>query len=146
MSQALKEALEKAQVPRIVVLSSIGGERSSGTGNILTAYILEQVVFVRACSFTENWIHPIQAVKFGNRDAILTVMQKLDQKLAHVATNDIGRVVAQFMIENNEQLQHNTIVELKDPEDISAVAMNELTVRNMFEHIGWKWHEDSIIK
>ena len=135
VSKALATAIQSARVPRLVVLSSIGAERTSGTGNIFTGHILEEalkgvaprVVMLRAASFTENWIGPIEAVKNGHSPVIGSFLQQLGRALPHVATDDIGRVAAEFMIKPDEQLKALTIVELEGPEDLSPNDVAKLT-------------------
>ncbi len=73
VSHALASAIQAAKVQRVIVLSSVGSERSSKTGNILTTHILEealkgnapQVVMVRCAWFIENWFGASSAVKSG---------------------------------------------------------------------------------
>ena len=161
ISKALATAIQSARVPRVVVLSSIGAERTSGTGNILTAHIMEealkgvahQVVMIRAASFTENWKGSIEAVRNGHSPVIGSFLQRLDRRIAHIATDDIGRVSAEFMIKPDEQLKPLTIVELEGPEDLSpndaaalaserlgkqvvAVAMDEQMMRDLLTRFG----------
>ena len=135
VSKALATAIQSARVPRVVVLSSIGAERTSGTGNILTGHTLEEalkevaprVVMVRAASFTENWKGSIEAVKKGHSSVIGSFLQHLDRRIPHIATDDIGRVSAEFMIKPDEQLKPLTIVELEGPEDLSPNDVAALT-------------------
>lgn len=61
VAQHLTEALEDSSVKRVVLLSSIGAEQPTGTGNIRTVYIIEEalkklsskmeIVFLRAGAF-----------------------------------------------------------------------------------------------
>lgn len=60
-AETLKAALEGSEIKRVVLLSSIGAELKTGTGNISTVYTLEQalkgfsdkieIIFLRAASF-----------------------------------------------------------------------------------------------
>ena len=160
VSHALASAIKAAKVPRVVVLSSVGAERSSKTGNILTAHTLEealketapQVVMVRCASFTENWLSSVTAVKSGQSPVLGSMLQKLDRKLPHIATDDIGRVVAEYL--TKATVDKLVIIELEGPEDYSpndvaqvtsqvlsktvpAVAMSEEMMRGLFEKLGW---------
>jgi uncharacterized protein YbjT (DUF2867 family) len=162
VSRALASAIKAAKVERVVVLSSVGGERSSKTGNILTAYTMEealktsapQVVMVRAASFTENWLHAISAVKSGQSPVIGSMYRKLDRKIPHIATNDIGRVSAEYMIKPTTEVKDLIIIELEGPEPYSpndvakvtsealgksvpAMAMTEEMARGLIEKFGW---------
>ncbi|CAF3036584.1 unnamed protein product [Rotaria sp. Silwood2] len=162
VSQALALAIKAAKVERIVVLSSVGAERSSKTGNILTAHTLEealkgtapQVVMVRAASFMENWNNVISAVKSGQSPVLGSMLQKLDRKIPHVATNDIGRVVAEYMTKPSSEVDKLVIIELEGPEDYSpndvakvvsdalgktvpAAVMTEEMIRDLFNKLGF---------
>ena len=162
VGQALASAIKAAKVERVVVLSSVGSERDSKTGNILTTYILEntlresapQVVMVRAASFTDNWLSAVSAFKHGHSPVIGSPFQKLDRKIPHVATNDIGRVSAEYMIKPADEVDKLTIIELEGPEpyspndvakvtgeilgkSVSASTMSEDMIRQLFGRLGW---------
>jgi len=106
--EAFQTAIENSALEKIVVLSSIGGHLSSGTGNILTAYKLEQafgnldipVTFVRAGGFMENWNGVLETAK--TQGVLPSFYQPLDRKVPQVAAADIGRVVAEAMQEKTE--------------------------------------------
>jgi len=103
--ESFQTAIKNAALEKIVVLSSIGGQVSSGTGNILTAYKLEQafgdleipVTFVRAGSFMENWNSVLETAKTAG--VLPSFYQPLDRKIPQVAAADIGRVAAEAMQE-----------------------------------------------
>ena len=102
---AFRTAIENATLEKIVVLSSIGGQIASGTGNILTAYKLEQafgdlhipVTFIRAASFMENWNSVLETAK--TQGILPSFFQPLDRKIPQVAAADIGRTAADAMQE-----------------------------------------------
>lgn len=106
--ESFQTAIENSALEKIVVLSSIGGHLSSGTGNILTAYKLEQafgdleipVTFIRAGSFMENWNSVLEVAK--TQGILPSFYQPLDRKVPQVAAADIGRVVAEAMQEKTE--------------------------------------------
>jgi len=162
VSHALASAIKAAKVERVVVLSSVGSERNSKTGCILTTHILEkvlkesasQVVMVRCAWFTENWLSAVSAVKSGHSAALGSMLQKLDRKIPHIATNDIGRVVAEYMTKPTDEVDKLVIIELEGPEPYSpndvakatsailgkpipANAMSEETVRELLGRFGW---------
>jgi len=162
VSHALASAIKAAKVERVVVLSSIGSELSSKTGSILTTHILEealkgsapQVVMVRCGSFIENWLSAISAVKSGHSPVIGSMFQRLDRKIPHIATNDIGRVVAEYMTKPTDEVDKLVIIELEGPEPYSpndvakatsailgkpipVNAMSEETVRELLGRFGW---------
>lgn len=103
--ESYRAAIENSALEKIVVLSSIGAHLPSGTGNILTAYRLEQafgnldipVTFIRAGSFMENWNAVLDAAK--TQGVLPSFYQPLDRKVPQVAAADIGRVAASAMQE-----------------------------------------------
>src|SRR4051812_21506340 len=91
-------------VPHVVVLSSVGAERPSGTGPIVTAHNLEvalegagqKATVIRAAYFMENILqnaHPIR------NDGVLPVFGGGESyPFAMVATKDIGEVAAEALL------------------------------------------------
>lgn len=106
--EAVQTAIENSTLEKIVVLLSIGSQLSSGTGNILTTYKLEQalgnlevpVTFIRAGSFMENWNSVLETAK--TQGVLPSFFQPLDRKIPQVAAADIGRVAAEAMQEKTE--------------------------------------------
>lgn len=102
---AFKTAIENSSLEKIVALSSFGSQLSTGTGNILTTYKLEQafkdlkipVTFIRAGSFMENWNAVLETAKTAN--VLPGFFYPLDRKVPQVAAADIGRVAAEAMLE-----------------------------------------------
>jgi len=162
VSNALASAIKVAKVERVVVLSSWGAERNSKTGGIVTAHILEealrdsapQVVMVRCASFIENWLGSVSAVKAGHAPVLGSVLQKLDRKIPHIATNDIGRVSAEYMTKPASEVNKLVIIELEGPEPYSpndvaqvtskivgkpvqASALTEPMMRDLVNRFGW---------
>lgn len=97
-----KEALERSAPPKVVALSSIGSEKTSGLGLITSTHLLEEalgdepfpVAFVRAGSFFENYLFGLQAAAGGT---LPTFYSPTDRKLPMVATEDIGAEVARLL-------------------------------------------------
>lgn len=112
--RAFQAAIANSSLEKIVALSSIGSQISSGTGNILTTYKLEQafenseipITFIRAGSFMENWNAVLETAK--SQGALPSFFQPLDAKVPQVAAADIGRVAAEAMQEKT------TGVEIKE--------------------------------
>jgi uncharacterized protein YbjT (DUF2867 family) len=102
---AFQGAIENSKLEKIVALSSFGSQLSSGTGNILTTYKLEQafgnleipITFIRAGSFMENWNGVLESAK--TQGVLPSFFQPLDRKIPQVAAADIGRVAAEAMLE-----------------------------------------------
>jgi uncharacterized protein YbjT (DUF2867 family) len=102
---SFQTAIANSTLEKIVALSSFGSQLSSGTGNILTTYKLEQafgnleipVTFIRAGSFMENWNGVLETAK--TQGILPSFFQPLDRKVPQVAAADIGRVAAEAMQE-----------------------------------------------
>ncbi|MCA0014690.1 NmrA family NAD(P)-binding protein [Mesorhizobium sp. B292B1B] len=96
------EALTKAAPPRVVALSSMGANRTSGHGVIAALSLLEQgfrelkspVAFVRAGGFFENFLYGLQVAQGGT---LPVYYNPTNRKSTMVATNDIGAAVATLL-------------------------------------------------
>jgi uncharacterized protein YbjT (DUF2867 family) len=96
------EALTRVPVPRVVALSSMGANRTSGLGMITALSLLEQslrgltlpVAYVRAGGFFENFLYGLQAAQGG---ALPVYYNPTDRKSTMVAANDIGAEVATLL-------------------------------------------------
>jgi len=92
------EALAKAAPPRVVALSSMGADRTTGHGVIMALSLLEQgfrdlispIAFVRAGGFFENFLFGLQVAQSGT---LPVFYNPTNRKSTMVATDDIG---AQF--------------------------------------------------
>jgi uncharacterized protein YbjT (DUF2867 family) len=95
-------ALTKAAPPRVVALSSMGANRTSGLGMITALSLLEQgfrellspVAFVRAGGFFENFLYGLQVAQGGT---LPVTYNPTNRKSTMVATNDIGAEVATLL-------------------------------------------------
>lgn len=99
-------AIKNSGVQKVVLLSSVGSQHASGTGNILTTHILETifgeletpVAFLRASAFLENWRSVAKvAVEQGILPSFYT---PLERKIPMVCATDIGRAAARAMTED----------------------------------------------
>jgi len=96
------EALTKVPPPRVVALSSMGANRTSGLGMITALSLLEQgfrdlkspVAFVRAGGFFENFLYGLQVAQGGT---LPVFYNPTNRKSAMAATNDIGAQVAALL-------------------------------------------------
>jgi uncharacterized protein YbjT (DUF2867 family) len=96
------EALTKVVPPRVVALSSMGANRTSGLGVITGLSLLEQgfrslrspVAFVRAGGFFENFLFGLQAAQGGT---LPVFYNPTSRKSTMVATNDVGAEVAKLL-------------------------------------------------
>jgi uncharacterized protein YbjT (DUF2867 family) len=97
-----RKALAAAVPPKVVALSSMGSEKSSGLGLITATHLLEQglvnlpspVAFVRAGSFYENYLFGLQA---GLGGTLPIFYAPTERELPMVATVDIGTEVAKLL-------------------------------------------------
>jgi uncharacterized protein YbjT (DUF2867 family) len=95
-------ALTKAPAPRVVALSSMGANRSSGLGMITALSLLERgfrdlpfpIAYVRAGGFFENFLYGLQAAQSG---ALPVYYNPTNRKSTMIATNDIGAEVASLL-------------------------------------------------
>ncbi len=98
-----KQALEQAPPPRLVLLSSIGSEQTSGLGLITSAWLMEQelgrlpvpTAFIRAGSFFENYVPLLGPVADGG--VLPSFFSPLDRAIPMIATADIGELVAELL-------------------------------------------------
>ena len=96
------EALTKAAPPRVVALSSMGANRTSGLGMITALSLLEQgfrdlaspIAFVRAGGFFENFLYGLHVAQGGT---LPVYYNPTNRKSTMVATNDIGAEVATLL-------------------------------------------------
>ena len=90
------EALTRVVPPRVVALSSMGANRTSGLGMITALSLLEQgfrslpspVAFVRAGGFFENFLFGLQAAQGGT---LPVFYNPTNRKSTMVATNDVAQ-------------------------------------------------------
>jgi uncharacterized protein YbjT (DUF2867 family) len=115
------ETLTAAKVPHVVFLSSVGAQLPRGTGPILSAHNAEEqlrasglaATFVRAAYFVENWGAVANAVR---TDGVLPSFIAADQRVPAVATVDIGKTVAQALLDGPRGVR---VIELSGPQDVS---------------------------
>jgi uncharacterized protein YbjT (DUF2867 family) len=96
------EALTKTAPPRVVGLSSMGANRTSGLGMITALSLLEQglrkltspTAFVRAGGFFENFLYGLYVAQGGT---LPVYYNPTNRKSTMVATNDIGAEVATLL-------------------------------------------------
>jgi len=97
-----QEALAKATPPKVVALSSMGSEKTSGLGLITATHLLEEalskepfpVAFVRAGSFYENYLFGLQA---GQGGTLPVLYAPTNRRVPMIATEDIGAEVAKLL-------------------------------------------------
>jgi uncharacterized protein YbjT (DUF2867 family) len=98
------EALTKTAPPRVVTLSSMGANRTSGLGMITALSLMEQgfrdlpspIAFVRAGGFFENFLYGLHVAQGGT---LPVYYDPTTRKSTMVATNDVGAEVATLLTE-----------------------------------------------
>jgi uncharacterized protein YbjT (DUF2867 family) len=96
------EALAQAGPPRVVALSSMGANRTSGLGIITALSLLEQglrnltspIAFVRAGGFYENFLYGLHVAQSGT---LPVYYNPTSRKSTMVATSDIGAEAATLL-------------------------------------------------
>ncbi len=133
IQESLIDAANKAAVPHIVALSSVGAQQAQGTGNILTTWDYEQqlghlnsrLTILRAANFMENWAWSLTPVL--EKGVLPSMFLPLEKAIPMVSVTDIGKAVAMSLMSPPER---NQIVELHGPQDYSpvhaALAFSEL--------------------
>ena len=104
VSDAIAAAVQNAGTQNVVALSSIGADKSSGTGPVLGLHHLEEklnqissanVFYLRAAYFMENTLPQVNAIrKMGYSVGPLHP----DLKLPMIATRDIGTAAADALL------------------------------------------------
>jgi len=95
-------ALTRVAPPRVVALSSMGANRTSGLGMITALSLLEQgfrdltlpIAFVRAGGFFENFLYGLQVAQGGT---LPVYYNPTDRKSTMVATHDVGAEIAALL-------------------------------------------------
>lgn len=95
-------ALTRQPVPRVVALSSMGANRTSGMGLITPLSLLEQgfrelatpIAYVRAGGFFENFLYGLQVAQGGS---LPVFYNPTNRKSTMVATTDIGAEIARLL-------------------------------------------------
>jgi uncharacterized protein YbjT (DUF2867 family) len=95
-------ALTKVAPPRLVALSSMGANRTSGLGMITALSLLERgfhdlaspIAFVRAGGFFENFLYGLHVAQGGT---LPVYYDPTNRKSTMVATDDIGAEVATLL-------------------------------------------------
>ncbi len=120
---AIVEAAHMSGIAKLVFLSSIGSQHSSGTGAILKTHELEQqlrklgmpVAAIRAASFFENFRNAVEPAK--TQGILPTFAGNASTPVPMVATEDIGALAARLL---TEYWPGKRILELEGPRRYSA--------------------------
>jgi len=121
LTHSIARAVKNSGIEHVVVLSSIGAQHASGTGLIVGSHITESALgsaaknltVIRAGFFLENWEPALGAVQ---ANGVLPTPLTPDRKIPMLATQDIGRVVAESLL---SPARGRRIIELAGPRDYS---------------------------
>jgi len=131
---ALHTALHKALPGRVVYLSSIGAQQTSGIGLITALHMLEEsldtlpvpTAALRAGWFMENSAWDVAPAR--EQGKLYSFLQPLDHSFALVATEDIGQAAAQTLLEDWTGHRRIEVAGPRrySPQDIAAAFSAEL--------------------
>ena len=105
VSDSIAAAVKNAGVKNVVALSSIGGDKPSGTGPVIGLHNLEQklsqidsanVLFLRAGYFMENTLAQVAVIRMMGSSA---GPLRPDLKVPMIATRDIGAAAADALLQ-----------------------------------------------
>jgi uncharacterized protein YbjT (DUF2867 family) len=158
LSDAIAAAVQNAGIKNVVALSSIGADKSSGTGPVLGLHHLEQklnqinganVLYLRAAYFMENTLPQVNAIRQMNSAA---GPLRADLKLAMIATRDIGAAAADALVEQSVRgKQTRELLGQRDlsytevttiigqgigKPDLKYIQLSDDQVRNVFVQMG----------
>jgi len=135
LADTLLAAAEEAQLPHGVVLSSVGAELANRNGPIKTTGYLDEIfkkssiksTALRPGYFLENWAGVLPVAL--NDGVLPSFVQPLDLKIDMVATHDIGKAIADAMLNPSNDDHH--IVEIRgnaqySPQDIAQALSKAL--------------------
>ena len=133
VGKAYKYALNGSSVTNVVLLSSVGAQHPTGTGNIKTTHLMEStfeevqapVAILRAAWFMENWASVASVA--SEQGVLPSFLYPLDRKIPMISAIDIGRTAAALL---SEDFTGRRILELHGPEGYSpddvAVAFSSV--------------------
>lgn len=130
LTRSIAAAVKASKLPHVVLLSSVGAQHADGNGPIKTLHHAEKelaatgaaLTAVRAAYFQENWGASLGALAQG----ILPTFVRKDVRYPQVATADIGRSVANALVEGG---RGTTAIELAGPRDYTAADIAEVLAK-----------------
>ncbi len=109
VGDAIAATVQNAGIKNVVALSSIGADKTTGTGPVLGLYNLEQklnqvsganVLHLRPGYFMENTLPQVNAIR---QMGVVVTPLRADLKLAMIATRDIGAAAADALLKPDFQ-------------------------------------------
>jgi uncharacterized protein YbjT (DUF2867 family) len=110
--EALATALDRARPGKVVYLSSIGAQQSTGLGLITALHLLEEsldalpvpTAALRAGWFMENSVWDVAPAR--DQGKLFSYLQPLDHEFPLVATRDIGKIGADTLLQTWQGHRH----------------------------------------
>jgi uncharacterized protein YbjT (DUF2867 family) len=123
LTTSIAAAVRAANVPHVVLLSSVGAQHADGTGPIQALHRAERelqttgagLTAVRAAYFQENWGASLGTLESGTVYSFLPTELRFPQ----VATVDVGRTAAAALLESAPRGEKR-VIELAGPNEVSA--------------------------
>jgi uncharacterized protein YbjT (DUF2867 family) len=123
LTRTYADAIKAANVPHVVLLSSVGAQHPDGTGPIRYLHAAERelaatgaaLTALRAAYFQENWGSSLGTLASGTVYTFLPT----DLAFPQVATADIGRTAALALVEGLPRGKQQ-VIELSGPGDVSG--------------------------
>ena len=120
-----KQALAAAAPPKVVALSSMGSQQTSGLGLITSTHLLEEalkdvpfpVAFIRAGGFYENFLFGLQAAQGGSLPVFYI---PTSHKLPMIATQDIGVEIAKLLTTDWSRKRYIELGSMRSADDLAA--------------------------
>lgn len=122
VSDAISSAISNAHVQFVVLLSSIGADKTANTGPVVGLHNFEEklnrieslnAVYLRAGYFMENTLAQVGAIKMVGKSA---GPLRADLKVPMIATQDIGTTIAEMLL--NPKLQGKQTREVLGKRDL----------------------------
>lgn len=117
-----RSAIEASHIKKVVGLSSMGAQHSSGTGNLQMSYMLEhaftnlsvQQIFVRPAYYFSNWLPYLSTVK---EQGVLPTFFPVELKIPMISPADVAKFLAEAI---SDESTDSKIYELTGPESYSS--------------------------
>lgn len=118
----LEAAIESTNIRKIIGLSSMGAQHSSGTGNLQMSYLLENSfnnflfpkIFIRPAYYFSNWLSYLPLIKeYG----ILPTFFPIDLKIPMISPGDVAKFASNLLIKDANESQ---VFEIQGPETYST--------------------------
>jgi len=141
LGKAATLAIRENRIPRVVDLSSVGAQHSSGTGPVTGLHDVEKlldeaadnVTHLRAGYFFENYFLALESIKASGQ-VFLSVSAEIPVPM--IATRDIAQVAADRLLDTT--WTGRNVIELEGPERLSfaeAARQIEKGIGRPVEHV-----------